>query len=233
MADSSKFLKTWELPENSLLIRWYMFVWRGADEETITFCKLFWGILLSPFVPFVLIALSPLIGLLWISESLEDKSREKFRAEMEAKINGAWVEPPSKRSKALTWITETIDKVSAFFQSHPNIGKIVRKGFLYGGFTLLVAGAAALVSFLIYAGIAWTTGTVQALIIMTIIIGGLLAVGAIAYGIAYAVSNTWIGDASVKVGDFFCKIGRFFASGYYSVKYRSCPRVVITPKASR
>ena len=39
-----------------------------------------------------------------------------------------------------------------------------------------------------------------------------------------------IGHGGMAVGKFFANVGRFFATGYYSLKYHTCPKIVVVKK---
>ena len=55
MKNSEKYLHQWELNEQSLLLRFYFF-WYAIGEpkkDEITFCKLFWAVVLAPLMVIV------------------------------------------------------------------------------------------------------------------------------------------------------------------------------------
>src|ERR1700693_5286570 len=72
MADPNKFTHTWEMQKTSLLIRFYEFWYGqlGADASNLSFCKLFWSLVLSPLMVIfyfwaglILLVIKPIIWL--------------------------------------------------------------------------------------------------------------------------------------------------------------------------
>lgn len=116
-------MHTWTFDKNSKLIRYYVWVWEASIRQ-LNFCKLFWGIVLSPIglvAKFLIFILANTLGRL---------------------IKARSDSPPKTSEDLLDKLVKRIEKISGFFLNRPIIGKIIGRGFVglwvAGLLTLLV-----------------------------------------------------------------------------------------------
>lgn len=236
MADASKFLHTWSLSKDSWLLKFYLFWYPIAERDQITFCKLFWAVVCAPFMGIAWIGIG--IGLaiiapfIWIHDKYEDRQLGKPEPEPE---------PPKGPSKAKqaagkipAFFARLADAVSAWFQKHEKFGTIL-------GWTCLAVAAlvvlGALITALVYL-VTWLHSIWSGVAFLTALaaLGGFIVLIVLGALLAWALSTTKPGEAVCAaiwaflcaIGHFFQGIGHFFGTGYYAVKYRTCPRVEVS-----
>jgi len=230
MADQTKFLHTWEMNRNSLLIRFYQF-WYGifdVDVNNLSFCKLFWCTILSPLMIVVYLSIGIFFVVVWPIATISD--RMKRRSTNSSKVK----EPRTKNRRAkdaavkLASSTEGFfGHISAFLQRHAWISKTLKWGLLVVGAICALAGAAG-IGYLSYMGVEemiknWNLGVSDGVYIVLSFIGAVILIT----GVIYTVSETKYGAPIRALGRGFAKVGNFLATGYYAVKYRTCPRIVV------
>lgn len=238
MADASKFLHTWSLSKDSWLLKFYLFWYPLSERDQITFCKLFWAVVCAPLMGIAWVAIGVGLGIIapfiWIYDKYEDRKYAKMDEEPEPKIEKG----PSKAKKAAgtipAFFSRLADAISAWFQKHEKFGTILGWTCLIGAGLIVAAGFITGIVYLviwlhsIWSGVAFLTSLAA--------LGGFLAVVALIALAAWALSATKPGEAFCAaiwaflcaVGRFFRGIGHFFATGYYAVKYRTCPKVEVS-----
>lgn len=203
----------WKFKRNSPLIRFYLWAW-DADPHAITFCKLFWGILLSP----TLLVLWPLAtGAEWLVERSDARKAARFNQELAARDEE---DEPMSATEALaeerpSFRERQLENVGEFF-AKPRPRKVAR----IVGIAAMVIGGLALVGF-----VGWfvVTNIVGVLIVLAWLAGGFVAVGLVV-GVFYVLDTRGV----LKAGGRKAKTaGRFLKDGFFAVKTNTCPRIVI------
>jgi hypothetical protein len=228
-------MHTWTLKRNSKMIKFYS--WLYLEETTkehslskLTFCRLFWGIVCSPFSLFFVLFITPMAAAIGY---ISDKVRHHQRTRKPTTKNAANAVPEKT--------AHFFDKVAAWFQAHAWVSKVF-SGFVWGWFIGIVVGIC------VFAGTEVNThwlGFLLGLKWAGIGLGGLLTIvllGVVLAGILWALSKTiWppIEDVLEAVGKWawrsiLCRIGHgirgvfwFFVAGHHAVKYRTCPMIKI------
>lgn len=230
MTNQSDLLHTWQLPANSKLLEFYRWLYK-ADVENLSFCKLFWAIVVSP---------AALVGaaVMFVVHKLPDRTPKPSKAPR------LKVEKPEKMGPgaALTfsiWLAGVADKIaaawqpiSAFLKSHPGIGKFVRPVALVVGAIAVLGGAA-------FGMYEWADLNPRGLLTVLFALGFLVGAGVVILGLGVLLSLAvkdradeiiaWVERHATSIGHGFRGVYRFFAFGYHAVKTRTCPRVEIVP----
>lgn len=203
-------LYTWEFSKRSKFIRAYLWLWDG-DPNSITFCKLFWGVLFA----WLALLVKPVISAMKAAEKRDEqrkleRSSQTYREQLRLEREYRERRGPNRLQRLLTGIGTQADKVAAFCQT---------KSVKFCGKVLAVLASLALLS-----AIVWTAiiGWKVYLVLLGIILVALAAVYLIAF-MASVISQRTVD----KVRRGFRTVGAFFDEGYHSVKYRTCPKVVV------
>lgn len=233
-------MHNWTLSRQSKLIRFYAwFIVNGPygigekSEETIaselsslTFCRLFWSVVLFPFAVLLTIAALPLLlllaGIVWLAEKGSDRSKAKKAANQAT-------------SRAVDKTAGLADRVSAWFQRHPLVGKV---GVVLM-WTFMIVFALALLGTLVWLVVGFHNGLTTGLTWFGIVLAGALGLFLAAAIIAGLLMKTPLGPGLARIGEkvwsFLCWIGRgfrftyrFFEGGHHAVKYRTCPKITIS-----
>jgi hypothetical protein len=239
-------IHTWEMSRDSILVRWY--VWCFANQSyyednpyknakysieatlgRMNFCKMFWLVVCSILLSPLILAVSIVVGIVMAARSVWPESTKEPKPKKAPKVD---------REEAVESVASFFDKISAFFQRHPNIGKYVGKVAIVLMWAFIAVFAVAVVWAAVWAATTFNQGFVNGIIVVAIIVGVLAAAALIAVAVAYLIRNTWFGNLLDWIGDgvwgFACFIGRgfrnvwrFLALGHHAVKNRTCPRITI------
>ncbi len=138
---------TWTFSHRSLLIRLYLWVYAPDNPSSTTFCKLFWGTILTPItLPLtILIKMSgyAIKGVVWLGRHsgvpqifrMLDHWQDRRIAARRTEFDRRYEEPepprvvvvtpvpkkPNVPTKIVVWTSHQADKVVAYFQEHPEI----------------------------------------------------------------------------------------------------------------
>lgn len=236
-------IHTWSLSENSWLIRWYRFLYDDVLEITdttrLSFCKLFWGTVLSPFVALVVGVISifaaPIIwAVRWIKDLLADRRNESFsRSLSQAKQTAETPPKPTKvrvsvANKIVAAVSGFFDRLSAWSQRHTNglhlLGILVIWGAMIA-FVLSAAGTGTYYAVNHYmgllTGLKWTgigigSGLVL-VVVFTALVWLVLKIHFFEHGMDLmewifitGLFNHWL----KPLGRLFAQVGRFFRGVY-------------------
>ena len=225
--NQEQLIHQWNLKPDSRLLRLYSRSWDEATTDNLTFCRLFWGTLFFP-VGLVLTAI-----VRWGRRNFPPGTYEERIARQRREREARSAKRDKKElahSDFLTSIQALADRVAAFFQRHPWIGKW-SKG---AGVTLVVVlglGLALGVLGLISYGI--STWTLASFLYTLMVIGIAIGIAVVTFTSAYLISETPVGPwlyehPLTKIGHFFRAIGHFLYAGYFVTKSRTCPRVIVS-----
>lgn len=216
---------TWTFDSNAWLIKAYIWLWKG-DKDSINFCKLFWGTIFAPFALFAkpwAAIFGPTINKLgeW-SDSVEAKhkaERPEKERRREAKKKAKEARGPNGFQRTLTNIGTFFDKVAAFAQNH-------EKALQFTAVSAGVIGGLAALALIGY-GLSqvedWEAVLLAVARLLAFVAAAVVAVVAIVVLFAYGIGpERW---AKIKNG--FKIVGAFLKEGGRSVKYRTCPNVVV------
>lgn len=213
---------------DSKLIKLHLWAWEGNSSQ-INFCKLFWG---TPFLPVALFfkAIFTTVDFLkkrlpesvgpTFDEIREEDNLRKFKRK--AKREAKEAKGPNFLQRTLTNIGSFFDKIAAFFQSHPNIGKSI-------AYTLIVIPAIAVVGIIVYG---FVVAPIGMLIGLGVLVGAGLTLLLIFLSAIYLDESGKSERAGKAFSKGFNRIGEFLSTGYHAVKYRTCPAVVIEDPAT-
>ena len=217
---------TWTLKADSLFLRAFKWLW-GARPSN--FCLLFWGVIFSPIALIGCCIIRPIVQLwLLIDEhtTLSPRDRDTKRAKR-ATAKARREAHPSLGIRFLERVAAFLDKIAAFFQHRPMIGKLVR--FISLAIALMVAACAIIAA--VWAFVWGWEAHALAMEHFFEVFGLIIAGALVALGIA-TLFVYWIGDWGGD--DFFIAIGhgircvfRFFMTAYHMVKDRTCPRIIV------
>lgn len=241
MANPEKFLRTWTFDKSNPIVRFYLWLYE-ADPTKISFCKLFWALLTSPIVLLVVALLRPFEGL---ATHLDKKPKSLDPPAPRPKKSHSFAKKvASAVPHGFTWF---FDKVAAGFQRFaPVVERIEVWALGYHETVFLIvwvvlAGAAVLTglgfgAYFIY--LYWSTH----IFLLVLMYLGIIVGGAAAYAGLLYILGAWCNKHAPSIERFFKTIGRgikvgwhglvvfgrFVGTAYYTVKYRTCPRVVVT-----
>lgn len=241
MTTSQSDLKyVWSLKKDSKLLRYYKWIYTNNTTDsylnTLTFCKLFWGVVASP----VVLIFWGIVTL--ITRAIDWLPDRKVKGEA-AKVAKAR-KNKSKNSAIPNFLNRVADRIASFFQwigrgfswigrgldNHPAIDKAL--GWVVMSLSLLALLAGLAVGFYY-----WNDLAHESLVLMGIDVAWI--VGAIVVGLGLALliglfvsplgrAGGWFYEAIlVRIGHFFRAIYRFFAFGFHAIKTRTCPRVEV------
>lgn len=238
--------------EGSWFIRLYLWAWEARIEE-MDFCRLFWGYIFMPLNLLLRAIVTPFylafLGLRWTGRRIglmfgrAMSSRSSSRAAAPSVIGrGVAPSPPRKQRKRrdytriLAFASRAGDRVVAGSQATWRVIRWPVRILLYVS-AVVVAGAIVALTFY---GVYWLgvlVGEVAppvwdwiranaptAGLILLIAVGGLAVLGAILLGGFYAATETPVGPAvrTTTLGFF-----GMMRTGFYGVKSRTCPRIVV------
>jgi hypothetical protein len=216
------FLHTWELDENSWLIRFYDFWYDHPSHDTLSFCKLFWAVICAPLMGIMWLVILPVMKIVEWFSSRSEKSKPSKR-----KWSTANARSRKKSTAIASGVGSFFDRVSAFFQRHNWLGAlafwvpIVIAGVaVVGGSGYGIVRLVALIHGNLYWKVWWP-------IIEGLLIGAAVSGGVVVFHL-FIVFGVNDGQGPRP---WARSVGRFFATGYHAVKYRTCPRVVVKSKS--
>jgi small-conductance mechanosensitive channel len=212
---STDALHTWTLDKSSFLIRLYSHLY-GAPEGALSFCSLFWGTLLSPLVAIVL-------GLGRLGTKAFQLLPEKKEPTLE-EIRAARARRSARRSARTRranairdFFSGLADGIVAFFQRHSLVSKALKViGIGVLGLAVLGLLGFLIASFVLYPiALAWLGGVILAIALSVFV------------SLFLSDHSDTVKSFFVKIGRAFRFVGRFLATGYHAIKYRTCPKVEI------
>lgn len=204
------YYHTWTFDRDSRFIRTYLWLWAG-EENNINFCKLFWGTLFAPLALIGHAVASVAVGLGILGLAIRKRLPGRFLHFPERsyidRVESELEKPPNKFQSFLTAVSEVADRVAAFWQRHDGIGVGL----------LLVLGTVGLYGAVIGISIVLVDGNVFDIAELFWLPSW--------YWFLFHKKKEKVDrlDSKEKRKTPF----RFLATGYWAVKHRSCPRVVI------
>lgn len=233
---------TWTLSRNSKLIRFYNWLY---DHPTgpLTFCKLFWGIVLSPVVMLVVGIVGSGVGIAdYIKAHAPHQNPADKLAKQEARSAIKASKGPNIGLRLVEAVSAFFDRVAAFFQRHTGLSRALTYAWRIPLWSLILGIPSGAAAYGIYNIVGYTNGFLTGLKWAGISLGGLAIIGIAVLAIATLIERTplgkWIGGGVewlvidfigygvlFRIGRGFKFIGRFFAAGHHAVKYRTCPLV--------
>ena len=208
MSDQTKFTNTWEISERSWLLKFYTLLYPAADLDKVNFCKLFWSVVLA--IPMLIVwafvgVTYPVWHPAW--KLIERKAGEPPK---DKPVKG---EPSAAKKVALAipgFFSRTLDRIVAFCQGHKIFAKVngvlgALVGALFIGYWLFRFGAWVVNH---WDGHSW-------FIVIAV------TSGVVVFGLTM-ITIFWLSESGK-----FKTLGGFLGAGYHSVKYRTCPGVVI------
>lgn len=250
-------IHNWTLPRNSKLIRFYVWVYLDnflEDNEIdkslakLTFCRLFWATVLSPLVMLLIAIIGGIMEALGFvvkhAPHGDPAKKAAYQAALLAKKAAKQTSGPGWPTRLVDAVASFFDKVAAFAQNHPGVGKALTYAWRVPAWTAVVGIPTGALAFAAYNIVTYFHGFLTGLLFGGIGIGGLLGLTVVVVGLATLVEKTplgrWIiGGTEWLVVDtighgIFCRIGRgfkfvgrFLVAGHHAVKYRTCPKVIV------
>jgi hypothetical protein len=195
----------WTFKRNSPLIRFYLWVW-DADPKAITFCKLFWGILLAPLCLLLLWPIGFVLNR--VSDYLDKRKERQFNQELAQPEDEPMSATEALAEEAPSFRERQLENVGEFF-AKPRPRRVMR----IVGMTAMVVGGLAIVGVVGYLVVTNLTGV----LVVLAWIAGIVVTCFVAAGILIVCDRRGVFKAS----------GRFFRDGFRAVKTNTCPRIVI------
>lgn len=206
----------WRFDRDNPVIKFYLWCW-PASIYNLNFCKMFWGLLFSPFAVVVKVVAWPLKNtFLWLAkfsffhrEPTEIDCQEEYKKIQEKNKRKREKYKNSRRKKLLDWMQDRFIGIHMWFDDHKWIGKIAERLFqvvIFGGLGV----------FLIYTSI---TETVAMVIVLAIIAVFVLIVTAL------VLLKEW--EVFDKIRDFFVDFFMLLDGGYHGLKNRTCPVILV------
>lgn len=108
----------WQVTPDSHLIRWYKFIYQPEEPLKLTFCRLFWGTLLSPFVFIVALLAWPIAAYAKHTEEKRRVRKERRRTQaledMKEVLERKAAAPPKTRRKVSIYGELAAERIAAF-----------------------------------------------------------------------------------------------------------------------
>jgi hypothetical protein len=215
------FLHTWELDEKSWLIRFYNFWYDNPNLNALSFCKLFWAVVCAPLMGVAWLFILPVMKFFEWTEGHPRKTKP-------SKTNSSTANARSrKKATAIaSGVGSFFDRVSAFFQRHNWLGaSVFWAAIVIGGIAAVGGSGYGIVRLvaLIHGNLYWKVWWPIIKGLSIFLGSAVVIVGTILF-IVYGVNDGHSPRPWAR------NVGRFLATGYHAVKYRTCPKVVVKSK---
>lgn len=206
-------MRTIYLDRNSKLVRYFLWCW-DAKVEDLSFCSMFWGILLSPVAIIGGHVLGrSIVGWIdfgnWTSEKIQSRPKKPKKV---------------KQPKEISKLAKSLDKMIEFLTRHKRFFEIA------SGIVIGIGAGTCVVTVLGYLGYYLFTETITFLEVVGALMAGTIVMVAFLLALKKIVASV----LPEKIAEFFCSIGRnikfigsFMAEGERAFKTRTCPKVEI------
>lgn len=211
MVKQSDLKYCWQVTPDSYLIRWYRWIYE-PDTPQLTFCRLFWGTLFSPFVAY-------LKAMVWPLKKLVE-GHDKKKAHEAIKMVATYGPPiPKHRSRISVWGERVAEGIGTFFDTMAAGMQVIwspfrkfhakhKRGLEIAGTaiwgTLLVSLAIAFLGGLAFGFYVWQQDSIQSMAwvggALAFVVGAFIIGAGIAYGM-HLLANRSPGGKADKTMD--------------------------------